>query len=112
MKKVLFIFTFLLTFSSVNAQENKFAAKRAAKAVAFILSEMDFTDAQAQLIEETLYSKYAKNGLKIKGKGLSNKEKKVIYRKAASATKKLLRQEFSKGEVLSIIKLERQSFKK
>ena len=37
MKKVLFIFTFLLTFSYVNAQENKFAAKRAAKAVAFIL---------------------------------------------------------------------------
>ena len=112
MKKVLFIFTFLLAFSYMNAQENKFAAKRAAKAVAFILSEMDFTDAQAQFIEEILYSKYAKNGLKIKGKGLSNKEKKVIYRKAASATRKLLRQEFSKGEVLSIIKLERQSFKK
>ena len=112
MKKVLFIFTFLLAFTYMNAQENKFAAKRAAKAVAFILSEMDFTDAKAQFIEETLYSKYAKNGLKIKGKGLSNKEKKVIYRKAASATKKLLRQEFSKGEVLAIIKLERQSFKK
>jgi hypothetical protein len=112
MKKVLFIFTFLLAFSYMNAQENKFATKRAAKAVAFILSEMDFTDAQAQFIEETLYSKYAKNGHKIKGKGLSNKEKKVIYRKAASATRKLLRQEFSKGEVLAIIKLERQSFKK
>jgi K+/H+ antiporter YhaU regulatory subunit KhtT len=54
MKKVLFIFTFLLAFSYMNAQENKFAAKRAAKAVAFILSEMDFTDAQAQFIEETL----------------------------------------------------------
>ena len=112
MKKVLYIFTFLLTFSHVNAQENKFAAKRAAKAVAFISSEMDFTDAQAQFIEETLYTKYAGNSLKIKGKALSNKEKKDIYRKATSATRKLLRKEFSKGEVLSIIKLERQSFKK
>tara|TARA_B110000116_G_scaffold198151_1_gene172918 strand:+ start:97 stop:333 length:237 start_codon:yes stop_codon:yes gene_type:complete len=78
--------------------------------VAFILSEMDFTDVKAQFIEETLYSKCAKNGLKIKGKGLSNKEKKVIYRKAASETRKLLRQEFLKGEVLFIIKLERQIF--
>ena len=85
---------------------------RAAKAVAFISSEMDFTDAQAQFIEETLYRKYAGNGLKIRGKGLSNEEKKDVYRTAASATRKLLRQEFSKGEVLSIIKLERQSFKK
>jgi hypothetical protein len=112
MKKVLFIITFLLTFSYVNAQENKFAAKRAAKAVAFISSEMDFTDAQAQFIEETLYRKYAGNGLKIRGKGLSKEEKKDVYRTAASAARKLLRQEFSKGEVLSIIKLERQSFKK
>ena len=112
MKKVLFIFTFLLAFSYMNAQENKFAAKRAAKAVAFILSEMDFTDAQSQFIEETLYRKYAGNGLKIRGKDLSNEEKKDVYRTTASATKKRLRQEFSKEEVLSIIKLERQSFKK
>ena len=112
MKKILFIFTFLLTFSYANAQENKFAAKRAARAVAFISSEMDFTKAQAQFIEEALYSKYAGNGLKTRGKDLSNEEKKVVYRTAASATRKLLRQEFSKEEVLSIIKLERQSFKK
>ena len=69
-------------------------------------------DALAQFIQETLYSKCAGNGLKIKDKCHSNKEKKDIYRKATSATRKLLRKEFSKGEVLSIIKLERQSFKK
>ena len=82
MKKVLFIFTFLLAFSYMNAQENKFAAKRAAKAVAFISSEMDFTDAQAQFIEETLYSKYAGNmALKLKVKVFLIKRRKTFIGK-------------------------------
>ena len=55
MKKSLIIFTFLLTFSYVNAQENKFAVKRASNAVSFISSEMDLTDEQTQFIEKTLY---------------------------------------------------------
>jgi hypothetical protein len=102
MKKSLIIFTFLLTFSYVNAQENKFAVKRASNAV----SE------QTQFIEKTLYTKYAENALKIKGNNLSQEEKKEVYSNAAAATRKLLRQEFSKEEVMSIIRLERQSFKK
>ena len=112
MKKSLIIFTFLLTFSYVNAQENKFAVKRASNAVSFISSEMDLTDEQTQFIEKTLYTKYAENALKIKGNNLSQEEKKEVYSKAAAATRKLLRQEFSKEEVMSIIRLERQSFKK
>ena len=44
--------------------------------------------------------------------GLSQEEKKEVYSNAAAATRKLLRQEFSKEEVMSIIRLERQSFKK
>jgi hypothetical protein len=73
---------------------------------------MDLTDEQTQFIEKTLYTKYAENGLKVKGNNLSQEEKKAVYSKAAAATRKLLRQEFSKEEVMSIIKLERQSFKK
>ena len=63
-------------------------------------------------IEKTLYTKYAENALKIKGNNLSQEEKKEVYSNAAAATRKLLRQEFSKEEVMSIIRLERQSFKK
>ena len=112
MKKSLIIFTFLLTFSYVNAQENKFAVKRASNAVSFISSEMDLTDEQTQFIEKTLYTKYAENALKIKGKGLSDAQKKEVYRTAATTTRKRLRAEFSKDEVQSIIDLERESFKK
>jgi hypothetical protein len=73
---------------------------------------MDLTDEQAQFIEKTLYTKYADNGLKIKGKDLTDEQKKEVYRTAAAVTRKLLRQEFSNKEVMSINKLERQSFKK
>lgn len=112
MKKSLIIFTFLLAFSYVDAQENKFATKRASNAISHISSEMDLTEEQAQFIQETLFNKYAGNSLKIKGQGLSEGEKKDIYRAAAAATRKLLRDQFSKEEVLQIIKLERASFKK
>jgi hypothetical protein len=112
MKKSFIILTLLLTFSFVNAQDNKFAAKRASNAIAFISSEMDLTDEQAQFIEKTLYTKYADNGFKIKGKDLTDEQKKEVYRTAAAVTRKLLRQEFSNKEVMSINKLERQSFKK
>ena len=75
----------------LQAQDNKYAAKRAANAVAFISSGMDITDEQAQFVENTLYTKYAENGLKIKGNGLSDEEKKEVYRTAATTTRKRLR---------------------
>ena len=112
MKKSLIIFTFLLTFSYVNAQENKFAVKRASNAVSFISSEMDLTDEQTQFIEKTLYTKYAENALKIKGNNLSQEEKKAVYKNAFITTRKILREQFSEEDVKSIIKLERQSNKK
>jgi hypothetical protein len=112
MKKSLIIFTFLFTFSFVNAQENKFAAKRASNAVATILSEMEISDEKAQFLEKTLYTKYADNALKIKGKNLSQDEKKKVYRNAFTTARKVLREEFTETEVKSIIRLERQANKK
>tara|TARA_B100000767_G_scaffold85995_1_gene82670 strand:+ start:727 stop:1041 length:315 start_codon:yes stop_codon:yes gene_type:complete len=81
MKKSLIIFTFLLTFSYVNAQKNRYAVKKASNAVALISSEMELSDEQTQFLEKTLYTKYAENGLKIKGKDLSQEEKKKYIRK-------------------------------
>ena len=61
MKKSLIIFTFLLTFSYVSAQENRSADKRSSRAVALILSEMELNNrnfedvlADAQLKEKKL----------------------------------------------------------
>ena len=112
MKKSLIIFTLLLTFSYVNSQENKSAAKRASNAVANILSEMQVSDEKAQFLEKTLYTKYADNALKIKGKNLSQDEKKKVYRNAFTTTRKVLREQFTETEVKSIIRLERQANKK
>ena len=112
MKKSLIIFTFLFTFSFVSAQQNKSAAKRASNAVANILSEMQVSDEKAQFLEKTLYTKYADNALKIKGKNLSQDEKKNVYKNAFKATRKVLRKQFSETEVKSIIRLERQANKK
>ena len=112
MKKSLIIFTLLFTFSYVNSQENKFAAKRASNAVTTILSEIELSDEKAKFLEKTLYNKYADNALKIKGKNLSQDEKKNVYRNAFKATRKALRKQFSETEVKSIIRLERQANKK
>ena len=96
----------------LQAQDNKYAAKRAANAVAFISSGMDITDEQAQFVENTLYTKYAENALKIKGNNLSQEEKKAVYKSAFITTRKILREQFSEEDVKSIVKLERQSNKK
>ena len=112
MKKSLIIFTFLLTFSYVSAQENRSADKRSSRAVALILSEMELSDNQAQFLKKTLYTKYAENSLKIRGKGLSQEEKKAVYKNAFITTRKILREQFSEEDVKSIVKLERQSNKK
>jgi len=112
MKKSLIIFTFLFTFSFVSAQQNKSAAKRASNAVANILSEMQVSDEKAQFLEKTLYTKYADNALKIKGKNLSQDEKKKVYRNAFTTTRKVLREQFTETEVKSIIRLERQANKR
>lgn len=112
MKKSLIIFAFLFTFSYVNAQENRPAAKRASNAVSLISSEMELSDKKVQFLEKTLYTKYADNSLKIKGKGLSNDEKKKVYRNAFTTTRKVLREQFSEEEVKFIIRLERQSNQK
>jgi hypothetical protein len=112
MKNLLIIFTFLFTFSFANSQENKSAAKRASNAVTTISSEIELSDEKAQFLEKTLYTKYAENALKIKGKNLSQDEKKKVYRNAFITTRKVLREQFTETEVKSIIRLERQANKK
>jgi len=112
MKKSILLFTFLITFSYINSQENKFATKRAANAVSVISSEMDLTESQAQFLQETLYAKYSENLLKIKGKNLPAAAKKEIFKNGAATAKKRLLEKFSKEDVLKINKLEKQSIKK
>jgi hypothetical protein len=112
MKKILFTTILCLFALFAEAQENKFAANRSENAVALITSQMDISNADAEFIQQTLYNKYASNARKIRGKGLSEDEKKAVYRTAAKETRQKLMTKFNREEVQKIIDLERKSFKK
>jgi hypothetical protein len=112
MKKILLSTILCLFALFVEAQENKFAANRSENAVALINSQMDISDEQAEFLQQTLYNKYTSNAKKIRGKGLSEDEKKAVYRAAAKETRQKLMSKFNREEVQKIIDLERESFKK
>ena len=112
MKKILFTTILCLFALFAEAQENKFAANRSENAVALITSQLEISDADAEFIQQTLYNKYASNARKIRGKGLSEDEKKAVYRTAAKETRQKLMTKFNREEVQKIIDLERKSFKK
>ena len=112
MKKIILvsIMAFFVTFSQ--AQENKFAADRADNAVSLITENMQISDSNIVFLRETLYNKYASNAAKIRGKNLTEDEKKQVYRSAFTETRKKLMNIFTNDEVKKIIKLEKESFKK
>ena len=112
MKKIVINIVFCLFALIVGAQENKFAANRAENALALISSQMDISDSDAEFLQQELYNKYASNAKKIKGNGLSEDEKKAVYRTAAKETRQKLMTKLNKEEVQKIINLERESFKK
>ena len=112
MKKIILvsIMAFFVTFTQ--AQENKFAANRADNAVSVISENMQLSDSDIAFLRETLYNKYASNALKIRGKNLTEDEKKQVYRSAFMETRKKLAKVFTNDEIKKIIKLEKESFKK
>jgi hypothetical protein len=112
MKKIILIsiFAFFITFTQ--AQENKFAANRAENAVSLITKNMQISNSNITFLRETLYNKYASNASKIRGKNLTEDEKKQVYRSAFMETRKKLMKVFTNDEVKKIVKLEKESFKK
>tara|TARA_B100001559_G_C16206699_1_gene486914 strand:+ start:165 stop:503 length:339 start_codon:yes stop_codon:yes gene_type:complete len=112
MKKIITFCTILIFTFFAEAQENKFAEKRAANAVSLITSNMDISDADVVFLKETLYNKYATNASKIRGKDLTDDEKRQIYRSAFKETRKKLMTVFTKDQVDKITEFEKMSFKK
>ena len=112
MKKIIIvcILAFFVTFTQ--AQKNKFAADRAENAVSLIKANMEISDSDIVFLKETLYNKYASNALKIRGKNLTEEEKKQVYRSAFKDTRKKLMEVFTNDQVKNIIKLEKESFQK
>lgn len=112
MKNIILVFfmTFFVTFTQ--AQKNKYAANRAENAVSLIKANMEISDSDIVFLKETLYNKYASNALKIRGKNLTEEEKKQVYRSAFKDTRKKLMEVFTNDQVKKIIKLEKESFQK
>ena len=112
MNKIIITCALVMFAFIAEAQENKFASKRAATAVEYISSNMDLSEANVEFLKETLYNKYASNVSLIKDNNLSQEEKRQVYRDAFIETRKKLMTVFSKEQVDKISKLERESFKK
>jgi uncharacterized membrane protein len=112
MKNIILVcfMAFFVTFTQ--AQKNKYAANRAENAVSLIKANMEISDSDVVFLKETLYNKYASNALKIRGKNLTEEEKKEVYRSAFKDTRKKLMEVFTNDQVKKIIKLEKESFQK
>ena len=112
MKNIILVcfMAFFVTFTQ--AQKNKFAENRAENAVSLIKANMEISDSDVVFLKETLYNKYASNALKIRGKNLTEEEKKQVYRSAFKDTRKKLMEVFTNDQVKKIIKLEKESFQK
>ena len=112
MKKIILVYIMAFFVNFTQAQENKFAANRADNAVSLITKNMQISDSDITFLRETLYNKYASNASKIRGKNLTEAEKKQVYRSAFTETRKKLMKVFTNDEVKKIVKLEKESFKK
>ena len=112
MKKIILVFIMAFFATFTQAQENKFASDRAENAVSLIMKNMQISDSDIVFLKETLYNKYASNASKIRGKNLTEDEKKQVYRSAFMETRKKLTKVFTNDEIKKIIKLEKESFKK
>ena len=69
-----------------SSSKNKYAANRAENAVSLIKANMEISDSDLF----SLYNKYASNTLKIRGKNLTDEEKKQVYRSFFKDTRKKL----------------------
>ena len=112
MKKIILVFVMAFFVTFTQAQENKFASNRADNAISLITENMQISDSDIDFLRATLYNKYASNASKIRGKNLTEDEKKQVYRSAFMETRKKLMNVFTNDEVKKIIKLEKESFKK
>lgn len=112
MKKIILVCVMAIFATFTQAQKNKFAADRAENAVSLIKLSMEISDSDIVFLKETLYNKYESNALKIRGKNLTEEEKKQVYRSAFMETRKKLMKVFTNDQVKMIIKLEKESFKK
>jgi len=91
--------------------KNTYFNKKAQVISSYIINTLKLPDTKGQFLLKILTEKYDYNTGQIKGKNLSQAEKKVIYKKTFSDTRKKLSTQFTKKEVAEIEKLERSKQK-
>ena len=91
--------------------KNTYFNKKAQVISSYIINTLKLPDTKGQFLLKILTEKYDYNTGQIKGKNLSQAEKKVIYKKTFSDTRKKLSTQFTKKEIAEIEKLERSKQK-
>lgn len=112
MKKI-FLFTLLTLFISTSfAQEKTNFEKRAKRGATMIADEMDLNKKRKEFLYDCLLERQENNYAQIKGKDLSEDEKRAIFKKSnQSMTKKLLTK-FTQEEVKKINEIIQKQQKK
>ena len=91
--------------------KNMYINKRAQVISSYIINTLKLSDKKGQFLLRILSEKYNYNTAQIKGKNLSQAEKKLIYKTSFSETRKKLSTQFTNREVAEIQKLERSKQK-
>ncbi len=106
MKKVVFLFLFVTMTLSISAQQKNVYAEKVAKGASeHCAEEMSLNASKQEFLYAELYAKITATQKQMKGKDLSQDEKKAIYKKSNKEYVAVLSAEFSKDEIKQITKL-------
>lgn len=85
--------------------------KRAEAQTAYIADKMDLNEDQKTFVYEVLIKKFKMNTDQLKGKELTQEQKRAIYKETNKKTRVLLATKFSKEEIDRINKLQSEANK-
>ena len=112
MKKVILFILLAGFLTTANAQKQSYQEKKADSDTEFISTKMSLSADKTIFLHEVLLEKYQETSAEIKGKDLSQEEKKAIYKASYKKTSEKLANQFSKDEVKEIFALLKEQNKK
>ena len=110
MKNLIFILALLTISIGVNAQA-KTNKEKAKSDTEYVATAMKLDTKQTDYLYNTIFEKYKMTSKKV-DKGMSQEEKKAIYKEMYTWTKTELEKEFSKAETKEIFTLIKEKKKK
>lgn len=109
---VLILVLSLWSVQGFSQEKKSIHQKRAKVQTAYIADKMNLNEEQKSFVFEALIEKFKMNTDQIRGKDLSQEEKRAVYSSTNKKFRKLLSQQFSKEEISQILKLQNEINKK